>query len=60
MALHAMTAPESRNCVRTPVFTFKCVDCGTKNETTTPPSDNMMDCKKCGFCTVQVLDKVKR
>lgn len=45
---------------RKPVFTFKCVFCQTKNDTSTPPTDNMLDCKQCGFATVQTLDKVKQ
>lgn len=43
-----------------PIFTFNCVDCGTKNETTTPPTDHMLTCKRCGFPTVQILQKVKK
>lgn len=45
---------------RHPTFVFKCVDCGSKNETPHPPEDNMLACKKCGFMTVQTLVEVKR
>jgi DNA-directed RNA polymerase subunit RPC12/RpoP len=35
-------------------FTYKCVDCGTKNKAEYPALDNMLHCQKCGFPTVQV------
>lgn len=41
-------------------FTYKCVDCGTKNDTTQPPPDNMLQCKRCGWPTVQTCEGVKR
>ena len=42
------------------IFTYKCVDCGTKNKTTTPPEDNMLACLRCGFPTVQVCVSMKK
>lgn len=40
-------------------FRYKCVDCGTKNTTETPPEDNVLHCSRCGFPTVQVCESVK-
>lgn len=40
-------------------YRFKCVDCGTRNTTTEPPQDHMLQCRCCGFPTVQVLEGVK-
>ena len=44
---------------RTIEFTYKCVDCGTKNKTDTPPPDSMLKCSKCGWPTVQTCESVK-
>lgn len=41
-------------------FTFKCVDCGTRNESDYPQLDSMIQCSKCGFPTVQTCVKVER
>ena len=40
-------------------FIYKCTNCHTLNETSTPPEDSMLQCKKCGYLTVQYFYKVK-
>lgn len=45
---------------RSPLFTFKCVDCGGKNSTRVPPSDHMLHCSKCGYTTVQIFHSVSK
>lgn len=55
----AVAAPsQSAGAERAPMFTFKCVFCRTKNKTSNPPTDNMLDCSRCGFPTVQTLERV--
>lgn len=50
----ALTTPE---LVTT--FLYKCVECGSKNKTNSPPEDCMLYCSRCGFPTVQTCEAVK-
>lgn len=43
---------------RIPTFTYRCTDCGSKNDTKHPPEDCMLNCSRCGFMTVQTCDRV--
>jgi DNA-directed RNA polymerase subunit RPC12/RpoP len=44
--------------LKPPVFFYKCTDCQTANMTQAAPADNMLNCRKCGFSTVQHFHKV--
>lgn len=39
-------------------FTYRCTNCRTTNNSSTPPTDNMIHCTHCGFLTVQTLHVV--
>ena len=40
------------------VFTYRCTNCRTMNDTKSPPEDNMLHCRHCGYQTVQTCEKV--
>lgn len=53
-----MTTSRATPELRT-TYRYKCVDCRTKNTTDQPAEDNILNCSRCGYATVQVLEGVK-